>query len=128
MNLRVKYFLFNLTWFSILSLLLILFLTVFLEASVNWLFVKIEILFLIISSLLTQVSVSEKEESDFKNGIYEVLTFFITLFSLLICAFIVVVLIHMFLDINSLSIKKYLFGFLVGTIFLIFMSRFFLSN
>jgi hypothetical protein len=130
MKLRYKYLLFNLVWFIATSILvnIILYQT---SPSVgfDWSIVlKIEVVFLVITSLFSQVNMSRKTQNEFEYRVGEVLYFWVTLMKVFVIGIIAFGLIHLFVSYETFSLNEYGFVFLIVTTVITTLSRMYLSE
>jgi hypothetical protein len=85
--------------------------------------IKIQLVVFVLTSLFSQVDIRQKTDNTFSSNWNEGMSFFSGAMLLLTIGFIVVGLIHAFLTFDTFFITNYLFGYLIGTTAVTFMSR-----
>jgi len=124
MNLRLKYFLYNLGWLTAMYTLVGIIATQVPERDMSWpMLIKIQLVVFVLTSLFSQVDIRQKTDNTFSSNWNEGMNFLSGGMLLLTIGFIVVGIIHAFLVFDTFFITKYLFGYLIGTTFVTFMSR-----
>ena len=130
MSLRLKYFLYNLGWVTVLfTLVNIIAYNAVPDKDMSWsLVIKIQIVFFVITSLLSQIDIRQKSDDTFISNWNSGMEFLTGAMAILTIGFIVVGIIHAFLVYDTFYITKYLFGFLIGTTGVVFMTKIYFTE
>jgi hypothetical protein len=122
MNIRYKYLLVNLIWCAIFSSILNICFYLWIPEHVITM-IKLEFVLLVVTSLISQVDLIHKNKLTLRNGIESMVETFFTGFIIIFSCILVIFLLHLLFDYQSIYWENYKKAILTALCFVTFYSR-----